>query len=345
VWEPSFQSVVRADGSRACGVGHPLVDEFLDFVAGRARPNTVVAYAYDLVVFFGLVGKEPAEVTTRDVLAFIAAQQRPRDGDGNVVRLSDGRAGLSTATIRRRLAAVSSLYGYLVARGDVGVETNPVPRGLPTRSPNRKRSGVPLVRSPRRLPRVLDAGQVDALLGALRTARDLAMVQAMLLGGLRRCEVLGLVLDDLRVEESRVFVRDGKGGHQRIVPMSRTFFESVAAYVALERPGDAETDAVFLVLKGPRRGQPLTAAGLDQILASARERAGLDHASCHELRHTCLTRLKEAGMPIEALQAQAGHRSISSTLVYLHLGPDWLAGEYRRAAEAIEGQAYSGTAR
>jgi integrase len=87
------------------------------------------------------------------------------------------------------------------------------------------------------------------------------------------------------------------------------------------------------VLKGPRRGLPLSAEGLDEILAGARRRAGLDHATCHELRHACLTRLREAGMALEAVQAQAGHASIESTRVYLHLADDWLAAEYRRAAE------------
>ena len=72
---------------------------------------------------------------------------------------------------------------------------------------------------------------------------------------------------------------------------------------------------------------------------------GWTHGTCHELRHTCLTRLREAGMSIEALQAQAGHRSIASTQLYLHLGADWLAEEYRRAAEVIEAQAAVGMAR
>ncbi len=71
-------------------------------------------------------------------------------------------------------------------------------------------------------------------------------------------------------------------------------------------------------------------------MASTKRRAGLVHATCHELRHTCLTRLREAGMSLEALQAQAGHRSIASTQVYLHLGSDWLAAEYRRASDAVE---------
>ena len=80
----------------------------------------------------------------------------------------------------------------------------------------------------------------------------------------------------------------------------------------------------------------LTAAGVDQVLAGARERAGLEHATCHQLRHTCLTRLREAGMALEAVQAQAGHRSIESTRIYLHLANGWLAEQYARAVTAIE---------
>ena len=57
----------------------------------------------------------------------------------------------------------------------------------------------------------------------------------------------------------------------------------------------------------------------------------------------CLTRLREAGMALEAVQAQAGHRSIESTRIYLHLANDWLAGEYRRAIEAIDAQAMAGS--
>ena len=344
-WSPLLVSVVE-DGRCRYRLGHELVDEFLEFAAGRCRPNTVRAYAHDLRAFFDVVGKDPVEVTTKDVLAFVVAQQRPRAGAENLVRISDGQSGLSASTIRRRLAAVSSLFGYLVVRGDTGVIANPVPRGVPTRrSRHREQRGAPLVRGVRRLPQILDSSEVDALVSALRTSRDLAMVEAMLLGGLRRCEVLGLRLSDLKLGEWRVFVADGKGGHQRLVPISQTFFTTVAAYLNSERPADAVTDRVFVALKGPRRGQPLSADGLDEILTAARARAGLAGGTCHELRHTCFTRLRQAGMPIEAIQIQAGHRSIASTRIYLHLGDDWLAGEYRRAVEAIEAQAMIGAAR
>ncbi len=345
-WSPSFNRIPRPDGDgHVYQVGHPAVDEFLEFVAGRARPNTVRAYAHDVKVFFEVVDKEPAEVTPADVMAFVTAQRRPRPGAEKVVRISDGAGGLSSSTIKRRLAAVSSLYGYLVIRGDAGVTANPVPRGLPTRRDRREVRGVPLVRGARRLPRILEPAQVETLMASLRTQRDRAMVQAMLLGALRRCEVLDLRLGDLRLGEWRVLVANGKGGHQRLVPVSRTFFATVAAYMNDERPAEATTDRLFVVLKGPRRGQPLSAEGLDEILTGARGRAGLARGTCHELRHTCLTRLREAGMAIEALQVQAGHRSIASTRVYLHLADDWLADEYRRAAEAIEAQASMGSGR
>jgi site-specific recombinase XerD len=161
------------------------------------------------------------------------------------------------------------------------------------------------------------------------------MVEAMLLAGLRRCEVLGLRLEDVQLADRRLFIAEGKGGHERIVPAAGRFFVTLAAYLDCERPAEAVTGRLFVVLKGPNRGRPLTAAGIDEILRGARQRAGLAQATCHMLRHTCLTRLREAGMALEAVQAQAGHRSIESTRIYLHLADKWLAGEYHRAIDAL----------
>ena len=326
--------------------GDPLVDAYLEFLSGRCRRNSVLAAWFDLRVFLAVVDKPIEAVTATDVLGFITAQ---RHGMGSLPGPLVGpvpvdASGVSLRTVRRRLSTLSGLFAFLTARGDIPF--NPVPRGLPTRRErSRPTQGVPLVRAPRRtLPRILAAVEVDALTAALRTHRDRAMVAAMVLGGLRRCEVLGLRLGDLRVAERRVFIAEGKGGHQRLVPISARFFEHLAAYLEQERPADADTDVVFLVLKRPRRGRPLSAYGLDEVLDGARARAGLAHASCHELRHTCLTRLREAGMPLEAVQAQAGHASIESTRIYLHLADDWLASQYRRAAEVIDAQVFAADA-
>jgi integrase len=339
---PALVALTRssdAAGNVIARLGLPLTDEYLEFVAGRCRPNTVLAVAYDLKVFFTAAGKPPDAVTTADVLAFMTAQRT--GGRGRLQRAGEYAGGVSARTLRRRLSGVSGLFAFLQARGDV--VANPVPRGLPTRRERqRPRQGVPLVKVTRTLPVILSPAEADALTAALRTHRDRAMVAAMVLGGLRRCEVLGLRLEDLRSGERRVFIAEGKGGHQRLIPVSPQFFAEVSAYLDSERPAESSTDRVFVVLKGPRRGQPLSADGLDEILDGARARAGLSRATCHQLRHTCLTRLREAGMALEAVQAQAGHASIESTRIYLHLADDWLAAQYRKAAEAIDAQVFAG---
>jgi len=314
---------------------------YLEFLGGRCRPNTVRAAAYDLKVFFTAVPRPPDQVRPADVLAFITAQRTGQAGEGVLqpVTTRDEPGGVSAATVRRRLSIVSGFFAFLQARGDVAA--NPVPRGLPTRRErSRPGQGVPLARAVRALPRILAPAEVDALMAALRTHRDRAMVAAMVPGGLRRCAVLGLRPADLRFAERRVFITEGKGGRQRPVPVSARFFAAVAAYLDAERPPGS--DRVFVVLKGPRRGQPLTVKGMDVVLSAARRRAGLEHATCHEPRHTCLTRLREAGMALEAVQAQAGHASIESTRIYLHLADDWLAAQYRKAAEVIDAQVFAG---
>ena len=206
---------------------------------------------------------------------------------GNVVRLDDREQGLSARTIRRRLATLSGLYGYLGARGLVAA--SPVPTGLsvrPATDHRRRVRSTPLIRTPRTLPRILDSADATALLAAMRTDRDRAMLLAMLLGGLRRCEVLGLRLADIALADRKVTITEGKGGHHRIVPVAPGFFAALTAYLNVERPAETATASVFVVLKGPRRGRPLSAAGLDEILQRCprprRARPGdLPHAAAH----------------------------------------------------------------
>lgn len=158
-----------AAGDLAVSFGVPLLDAYLEFLAVRSRPNTVAAVAYDLKVFFTVVGKPPAEITAADVLAFVTAQYT--GGDARRLQAVAGdQVGVSARTVRRRLSSVSGLFGFLHVRGDVA--GNPVPRGLPTRrARQRPRQGVPLGGCWRRsgTDRPLPAGQ----LGHHRAERQL----------------------------------------------------------------------------------------------------------------------------------------------------------------------------
>jgi integrase/recombinase XerD len=74
-------------------LGDPLIDRYLEFVAGRARPNTLRPVAFDLKTFFSVVARVPRDVCPADVFEFLADQR----GDRTVVRLSDRESGLSDA--------------------------------------------------------------------------------------------------------------------------------------------------------------------------------------------------------------------------------------------------------
>jgi integrase/recombinase XerD len=124
---------------RAITLGHPLLDVYLSFVAVRARTNTWLAVASDLKIFFTVVGKPPAEVTTPDVFSCCRRSGPLRRGE-RVVRLEDGEPGLAARTIARRLSSVRGLFAYLAARGDAGVTRNPVPASLAARRPGARRA-------------------------------------------------------------------------------------------------------------------------------------------------------------------------------------------------------------
>src|SRR5262245_44633912 len=106
--------------------GVAVLDAYLAFLAVRSRPNTVAAVAYDLKVFFTVVGKPPRRVVAADVLGFVTAQYA--GGPARRVQAVAGDGGVSARTVRRRLSSVSGLFAFLHALGDVAA--NPVPRGL-----------------------------------------------------------------------------------------------------------------------------------------------------------------------------------------------------------------------
>src|SRR5215468_4832173 len=110
---PCLVRFVSGSGQVRYRLGDRLVDRYLEFVAGRCRPNTLRAVAFDLKTFFTVTGQDPVQVTAADVFEFLAHQR----GDRTVVRLADRESGLSARTIAGRLSSVSGLYAYLVARG------------------------------------------------------------------------------------------------------------------------------------------------------------------------------------------------------------------------------------
>ena len=109
--EPCLQRCRTAGGDLVVSLGVPLLDGYLEFLAVRSRPNTVLAAAYDLKVFFCLVGKPPHEVTSVDVFGFITAQYTG-GGRGRLQPVTQTATGVSARTVRRRLSSVSGLFAF-----------------------------------------------------------------------------------------------------------------------------------------------------------------------------------------------------------------------------------------
>jgi site-specific recombinase XerD len=326
-----------------------LCNDYLGYLADRRySPASVRAYAFDLLhLARWLAGQDVAlDVVDTDVLLRYLAANRTERRDGqhdNVISLASGRAsGFAPATINRRLAAVSGLFSFRSMRDPSAA--NPVPQGPAARrtalgeragllahlAKPRPRSKL-RVREPRRLPRGLDRAETAALLSSFRTDRDRAIAGLMLLSGLRSAEVLGLRVADVDIGAGWVRVT-GKGDKERRVPLDPDVAGLIQSYLLAERP-ETGSRALFIVAKGPHRGQPLTAAGLRRIFRYHREVSGVSAGHPHALRHSFGTALAEAGVDLPVLQALMGHDHVDSSAAYIHLAPAHVRAAYDAARD------------
>jgi site-specific recombinase XerD len=292
------------------------------------------------------------EVTTEVLLGFLRACREarvPGRPGPNVVRLSGRRMDRYAATtINRRLAAISGLFAFAAMR-DPEVK-NPVPKGREARwRASGERSGMLAhtvrrpknrsslrLREPRRLPTALSQADAAELLASFRTWRDRAIAGLMLYCGLRSAEVLGLDVADVDIGGRWLRVM-GKGQRERRVPLDADVASVIQVYLLAERP-ESGSGRLFLVAKGPNRGQPLTAAGLRTIFRYHRGLTGITGGHPHALRHTFGTALAEAGVDLAVMQALLGHAHVDTTARYIHLAPAHVKAEFDAARARIRSQ-------
>jgi integrase/recombinase XerD len=182
---------------------------------------------------------------------------------------------------------------------------------------------------PQRVIVPLSTEEVARFWGSFRKARDLAMVALMLLNGWRSREVLQLRLEDLLFSESQLRVR-GKGSRIRLLPLPPETIRILRCWLQTERPL-TNAPEVFVALKGPARGRPLTPAGLRSLFRHHRSQSGVPQANPHRFRHTFGTDMIRAGVSLPALMRLMGHAHIHTTLLYIQLTPQDVFAEYLRA--------------
>lgn len=281
---------------------------FLDMMAAErgAAQNTLDAYRRDL---------EDASARLAGVGVGLDRAQTP-DLEALLAGLASD--GLSPATAARRLSALKRYFRFLLKEG------------LRSDDPA---SGLSGPKKPRPLPKVLSEEEVDSLFDAADTLngaaglRARALLELLYAGGLRVSELVALPLSAFARSEGVISVT-GKGGKDRLVPLTEPAMEAVSAYKAVRnadlppKAADSRRRAErFLFPSRSAKAGHLTRERFAQVLKELAIVAGLDpdRVSPHVLRHAFATHLLARGADLRSVQTLLGHADVSTTEIYTHV--------------------------
>jgi integrase/recombinase XerD len=276
-------------------------------------------------------------VRLEDVAEFVVWLRLPPAGRaGAVAVLPSVEPEVGPSTINRKLSAVSSFYQHHgrhgVALGDLLVVWRPGGRGsfkpfLHHISKGDVRPGRAIsLRVPAKLPRVLTADEIQAILDACVRLRDRLLFAVLHESGMRISEALGLRHEDVAVAERELAIwprvnANGarcKSGRGRSIPVGAELLRLYADYLHGEY-GDLDSDYVFVNLWGNPVGQALSYPAVYDLVLRLRARTGIDFDP-HWFRHTAATRMLRDGVPIEVVSMLLGHASVTTTMdIYGHL--------------------------
>jgi integrase/recombinase XerD len=191
-----------------------------------------------------------------------------------------------------------------------------------------------LPRQPKRLPRSVPSVQeVEAILaeaepGNPQGLRDRALLETLYATGLRRMELAGAAVYDVDLTRGILWVRHGKGGRERVVPLGERAIAWLDKYLTEARPEllAGESPALFV----NDYGEPAHADFISGKVKRYMEFAGVEKVgSAHLLRHACATHMLEGGADIRFIQEMLGHANIETTQIYTHVSIDKLLAVHR----------------
>jgi integrase/recombinase XerD len=274
---------------------------------------TIRNYGYKLKHFQTYMGRKlPSEVTIQDLRAYQCGLLTGKCS-------SSGKAN-NVFTVHTTTTLLSGFFSFLAA--EELIPRDPSVRLERPKLPQRLPGGILTVREIRR---VLEAPDESTPTGL----RDRALLETMYATGLRRCEALKLDLSDIDHQEREIRVREGKGKKDRILPITRSAFNKVVAYIeraravlAAKRPGS--TSAVFLGSDGKRFGEAAIFWLFRRLRAKAQVRKNI---TPHTLRRTFATHLLQNGVSLRHIQLLLGHANLNTTARYLRLDTKQLRRE------------------
>ena len=275
----------------AKGEDRQLIGVFLEMMSAEAgaAANTLAAYERDLRGASELLGGRLAASSPKELAT-----------------LGEHWMELKRASVARKAAALRRFYGFL---HDEGLREDDPSGALP-------RPGTE-----RPLPKILDHASVDALFREIEKRKETdeppgyrisALVELLYGSGLRATELVSLPRNAISPDKPFLILR-GKGGRERLVPISEAARAAVARWAKL-----VPRDSLWLFPSGKKH---LTRVRLYQLLQELAADAGIppDRISPHVLRHAFATHLLEGGADLRALQMLLGHADIATTQIYTHV--------------------------
>jgi len=325
---------------RAADCGFARAWLLLQANLGLAK-NTVDAYARtveEYLAFSAAKGVPVVNATKDHIAAYVRdLTSRPHPRGPNVVVLDSG-TGLANATLQQRITAVRLFYDYLMEEGQRS--TNPVGRGRYTPGKGfggtRDRGLIPRFS---KLPWIPNDQQWQAILQAARTEgfRNRVMLALAYDSALRREELCSLETGDIDPAHRMVTIRTAttKTRRARVVPYSTATDDLLAAYLRRRRELTRDRGPLFLSESRRNSGRPITNWTWSKVVERISDRSGVPEFTTHTTRHLCLTDLARANWDVQEIAAFAGHRSISTTLLYIHLSGRELAAKLAKGMAEI----------
>lgn len=304
-------------------------------------PCTIDAYGRslnDYLAFSVCHGVVPESVSRADIAAYVRDLTSRPNPRGPAIQHIDSGTGLANATLQQRMTVVRLYYDYLVEEGLR--PDNPVGRGRYTPGKGfggaRDRALIPRFR---RLPWIPTEEQWQAILQAAKTEpiRNRFMVALAYDGALRREELCALEVGDLDPAHRLVRIRaeTTKSRRERVVPYSAPTGQLYAAYLHRRREISRDRGPLFLSESDRNRAQPLTIWSWSKVVAGIAARAEVPRFTTHTFRHLRLTDLARANWDVHEIALFAGHRSIQSTLLYIHVSGRELATKLEQSMSAL----------
>jgi len=284
-------------------------------------PRTRRTYAYDLLAAYRWMaeaGRKPEQLAGDDLVEFIDYLQRPPTA--------------SPSTINRRLRLLQRFVEFLTGTAPVVAAWRQYSHALHFHS--RSRRGSLRIKEPHRVVQPLKDRQVLEFYSSLKTWRDRSMMLLMWAEGLRAAEVLALTVNDIDATGQSLRI-DGKGRKQRIMPLAEAVATPLRLYGQMERP-TTFSQAVFVVLKGRRRGAPLSMDGLRRIFRYHRGKSGIKQANPHRFRHSFGANMTRCRVPLLVLARMMGHSSPHTTMRYVEIEDHELRAHYQQALDALK---------